>query len=396
MGADITYSGTVGAAFEAALRGLPAIAVSVESRSRAGCAEAEPLLRGHRAPSVIARGLPRHTILNVNLPDRPLGADRRRAPGSPRRRQSATTASSCASTATARACSEFLLARRPPVDRRTGQRPTSRLVAHGFVALTPMRYDLLDAAALRRACAAGTSASRRCVPSAPRASAGFDPVVFDLDGTVVDTVELIVESFRYATRTVLGVVLPDEVITGRRRPAADDPDAGALARACARALRRLPRVQPPPPRRAHPRVRGHRRAAGRPARRRAPSRHRHQQEPRHDADGVRGRRARTTSSRSSSPPATPTSTSRRRCRCCLCLERLGRAGRRRHLRRRQPRDIQAGAAAGMATAAVAWGVFGKEALLAVAARTSGWPRRRARWTSACAAGAAPEDGWGRT
>ena len=32
---------------------------------------------------------------------------------------------------------------------------------------------------------------------------GFDPVVFDLDGTVVDTVELIVESFRYATRTVL-------------------------------------------------------------------------------------------------------------------------------------------------------------------------------------------------
>ncbi len=43
-------------------------------------------------------------------------------------------------------------------------------------------------------------------------AAGFDPVVFDLDGTVVDTVELIVESFRYATRTVLREELPDEVI----------------------------------------------------------------------------------------------------------------------------------------------------------------------------------------
>ena len=46
----------------------------------------------------------------------------------------------------------------------------------------------------------------------PGEPVGFDPVVFDLDGTVVDTVELIVESFRYATRTVLGETLPDEVI----------------------------------------------------------------------------------------------------------------------------------------------------------------------------------------
>jgi len=42
---------------------------------------------------------------------------------------------------------------------------------------------------------------------------GFDPVLFDLDGTVVDTVELIVLSFRHAVRTVLGVDLPDEHIT---------------------------------------------------------------------------------------------------------------------------------------------------------------------------------------
>ena len=55
--------------------------------------------------------------------------------------------------------------------------------------------------------------------SEPRPHPGFDPVVFDLDGTVVDTVELIVESFRYATSTVLGKVLPDEfILAGVGRP----------------------------------------------------------------------------------------------------------------------------------------------------------------------------------
>lgn len=41
---------------------------------------------------------------------------------------------------------------------------------------------------------------------------GFDPVIFDLDGTVVDTVVLIRESFRHAVTTVLGVTLPDRTI----------------------------------------------------------------------------------------------------------------------------------------------------------------------------------------
>lgn len=36
-------------------------------------------------------------------------------------------------------------------------------------------------------------------------------VLFDNDGTLVDTRELLLQSFRYATRTVLGTELPDEV-----------------------------------------------------------------------------------------------------------------------------------------------------------------------------------------
>ncbi len=41
---------------------------------------------------------------------------------------------------------------------------------------------------------------------------GFDPVIFDLDGTVADTVELIRVSFRYAVQTVLGIEIPDEIL----------------------------------------------------------------------------------------------------------------------------------------------------------------------------------------
>jgi pyrophosphatase PpaX len=50
------------------------------------------------------------------------------------------------------------------------------------------------------------------------ASDGFAPfhdthaVLFDLDGTLLDTVELILSSFRHATAAVLGRQLPDEVL----------------------------------------------------------------------------------------------------------------------------------------------------------------------------------------
>jgi pyrophosphatase PpaX len=41
--------------------------------------------------------------------------------------------------------------------------------------------------------------------------AQLQAVIFDLDGTLIDTVELIRVSFRHATKTVLGEVLPDEI-----------------------------------------------------------------------------------------------------------------------------------------------------------------------------------------
>lgn len=43
-------------------------------------------------------------------------------------------------------------------------------------------------------------------------TAGYDPILFDLDGTVIDSVALIRESHRYAVRAVLGTELPDETL----------------------------------------------------------------------------------------------------------------------------------------------------------------------------------------
>jgi pyrophosphatase PpaX len=61
---------------------------------------------------------------------------------------------------------------------------------------------------------------------------GFEPIVFDLDGTVVDTVALIRASFRHASRVVLGEELPDEVLlAGVGRPLMDQMRALDAARA---------------------------------------------------------------------------------------------------------------------------------------------------------------------
>jgi len=69
MGDDVTYSGTVSAAMEATMMGVPAFAISLESRSF----KAEDFVIAARfaaelAEIVLQRGLPADTFLNVNVP----------------------------------------------------------------------------------------------------------------------------------------------------------------------------------------------------------------------------------------------------------------------------------------------------------------------------------------
>ncbi len=75
LGDDVTYSGTVTAAMEAAIGGVPGVAVSLDSRVNM---EGDKDFSGAAAwarrvvTRVIEEGLPRNTLLNVNVPYRPL------------------------------------------------------------------------------------------------------------------------------------------------------------------------------------------------------------------------------------------------------------------------------------------------------------------------------------
>ena len=203
------------------------------------------------------------------------------------------------------------------------------------------------------------------MPEASSSSSGFDPVVFDLDGTVVDTVELIVESFRFATRTVLGEVLPDDVIiAGVGQPLMFQMER--LSEEHAQELCDVYREYNH--RRFDELIRGYDGVA-------------------ELLEGLKAANRRlgivTSNSRDTTRMAfravglaehfdvvvTASDTTEHKpspVPLLLCLDRLGAGAGGSIYVGDSPYDIQAGAAAGMATAAVAWGVFGKEALLAAA------------------------------
>jgi len=68
VGEDVTYSGTVGGALEGVLLGAPGIAVSLQrSDERMDYGPAAEVAR-RLADTVLAQGLPPHTLLNVNVP----------------------------------------------------------------------------------------------------------------------------------------------------------------------------------------------------------------------------------------------------------------------------------------------------------------------------------------
>lgn len=70
LGTDILYSGTVSAAIEAALHGLPAIAVSLNAWDHCNFTVAAQFIK-KLVPEVVAHQLPPHTLLNVNVPALP-------------------------------------------------------------------------------------------------------------------------------------------------------------------------------------------------------------------------------------------------------------------------------------------------------------------------------------
>jgi 5'-nucleotidase len=71
IGININYSGTVSAAKEAALYGIPAVAVSIHGHSGRHYDDAAGFTE-RLLDRIFSRGLPRGTFLNVNFPDLPI------------------------------------------------------------------------------------------------------------------------------------------------------------------------------------------------------------------------------------------------------------------------------------------------------------------------------------
>lgn len=71
IGHDVTYSGTVTAAMEAAIFGLPGIAVSLHSQPGHGELDYAPAARVARkvVEKLISEGIPEGVLLNVNVPN---------------------------------------------------------------------------------------------------------------------------------------------------------------------------------------------------------------------------------------------------------------------------------------------------------------------------------------
>jgi 5'-nucleotidase len=71
MGDDVTYSGTVSAAFEGTLLSIPSIAISLASLEEPFHYETAALWAARLARQVLSRRLPPKTLLNVNVPSLP-------------------------------------------------------------------------------------------------------------------------------------------------------------------------------------------------------------------------------------------------------------------------------------------------------------------------------------
>ncbi|MCZ7571738.1 MAG: 5'/3'-nucleotidase SurE [Ardenticatenaceae bacterium] len=149
LGQDITYSGTLAAAMEAAIFGIPAIAVSMEAagggdaRDRAAAAAGEyapvAAFAARLAGQILREGLPRHTLLNINAPGLPAA----------RLRGVAITRLGM------RVYRDELVRRQDPRGRAYywigGEAPSGDVervgtdiwaVAHGYISVTPIRLDM--------------------------------------------------------------------------------------------------------------------------------------------------------------------------------------------------------------------------------------------------------------
>jgi 5'-nucleotidase len=199
MGDDITYSGTVAAALEGIVLDIPSLAVSADGRRDEYDFSAAARVAARLIAAFLERGFPARTLLNVNCPDLPFEQLR----GARLTSLGTRIYGDRADLQSVQGRRREYLIYGDDLSYHPEAGSDFEAVGEGYVSVTPLHFELTAREAL--------DFLRRWDLSLDEPGPGSEPVVpapraviFDLDGTVVDSVELIVESFRHATETVLG------------------------------------------------------------------------------------------------------------------------------------------------------------------------------------------------
>ena len=141
MGSDVTYSGTVAAAIEGTILGIPSIAVSLD-RAESGAFEYAPAAGIARefAELVVERGLPEGTLLNINVPNIPAGDI---APPRPTRLGHQVYEDSIVEKTDPRGKSYYWIGGQSS-SRSTESGTDFAALAEGHVSVTPIHLDMTD------------------------------------------------------------------------------------------------------------------------------------------------------------------------------------------------------------------------------------------------------------
>ena len=210
MGDDITYSGTVAAAFEGIMMGIPALAVSAEDYREGYDLSTPARVAASILKTLIAGGFPTETLLNINCPDcewRELAGLRLTTLG---KRIYGDKVEFREENGIRRRY--FIYGDDLSYHKESGT--DFEAVAEGCVSITPLHFDLTAQDALDHLETWGFDLENSEPLGVTRNGKTHPPtVIFDLDGTLLDSVEHIVESLRHAVRDVLGVEMTREELT---------------------------------------------------------------------------------------------------------------------------------------------------------------------------------------
>lgn len=142
LGDDVTYSGTVSAAMEGTLLGVPSLAVSLVDSDPGAFDEAARIAR-LIAARVLVEGLPRKTLLNVNVPGRGVKGIRLTRLGHRVYKEKVVEE------VDPRGRTYYWIGAGPPA-WEDGDATDIAAIRDGYVSITPLHLDLTDYEALRR------------------------------------------------------------------------------------------------------------------------------------------------------------------------------------------------------------------------------------------------------